>query len=232
MQSHEVLVVIPARGGSKGIPRKNVLLVAGHPLITHTIAQARASKCVTRIVVSTDDEEITQISMGAGADVILRPQEISGDMSTSESAISHVLDYLHSSEGYVPELVVFMQCTSPVRRSNDIDRAIETLRAEHADSLLSVSPSHKFLWARAKGDVTSLNYDFRKRPRRQDMPKQYVENGSIYVFKTEMFRLTGNRLGGKIALHIMDEEAAWDIDTPFDMKIAEMILLERNLEQR
>ena len=227
MQPNDVLVVIPARGGSKGIPRKNILLVAGYPLIVHTIVQARASMYVTRIVVSTDDEEIAQVSKDAGADVVPRPHEISGDLATSESAVAQVLDYLNAVEGYVPELVVFMQCTSPVRKLDDIDRAIETLRSEQADSLLSVSPSHKFIGEKVEGEATSLNYDFRKRPRRQDMPKQYVENGSIYVFRSEIFLQTGNRLGGKIALHIMDEEAAWDIDTPFDMKIAEMLLLER-----
>jgi N-acylneuraminate cytidylyltransferase len=214
------------------MPRKNVLPVAGRPLIAHTIAQARASRHITRIIVSTDDEEIALVSRNAGADVIPRPQEISGDLTTSEIAIAHALDYLRVSEGYVPELVVFLQCTSPVRKPNDIDRAIETLHSEQADSILSVSPSHKFLWAEVDGVVTSLNYDFRNRPRRQDMLPQYIENGSIYAFKTEMFHNTRNRLGGKIALHIMDEDAGWDIDSPFEMKIAEMLLLRLQGEQR
>ena len=222
-----VLAIIPARGGSKGIPRKNVRLVAGRPLIVHTIAQALGANTVTRVVVSTNDDEIADVSAAAGAEVIRRPDEISGDMASSESALSHALAHLWSSEGYRPDLVVFLQCTSMLRCMHDIDRAVEVLREQDADSLLSVSPSHRFLWAEVDGVMTSLNYDYCHRLRRQDMPKQYVENGSIYVFKPAVLEQTGNRLGGKIAIHVMDEKSGLDIDSLFDMKMAEQILLHR-----
>jgi CMP-N,N'-diacetyllegionaminic acid synthase len=227
MYSDEILALIPARGGSKGIPRKNLFPLAGRPLIVHTIEQALQSQQVSRVVVSTDDDEIARISRNAGAEVLARPPEISGDQASSESALLHALEALRTSEGYQPALVVFLQCTSPLRLEDDIDRAIETLRAEEADSLLSVSPSHKFLWARKDGVASPLNFDYRNRPRRQDMAKQYVENGSIYVFKTKVLLDTGNRLGGKISLYVMDEDASLDIDSPVDMKIAEMLMLER-----
>ena len=227
MPSDEVLVLVPARGGSKGLPRKNIILLAGQPLIVHTIKQALASRHVSRVVVSTDDQEIAEVSRSAGAEVLARPAEMSTDDATSEAVLAHSLECLKTREGYVPSLVVFLQCTSPLRRADDIDKAIETLRSKSADSLLSVSPSHKFLWSEADGVPRPLNYDFRSRPRRQDMPKQYVENGSIYIFKPEVLLTTGNRLGGKIALHLMDEDASIDIDSPFDLKVAEVLMVER-----
>lgn len=227
MNSPSILALIPARGGSKGIPRKNALSVAGKPLVAHSIDQALASRHVSRVAVSTDDGEIAEISRHAGATVVQRPAEISGDKASSESALIHALGELSATEGYQPDFVVFLQCTSPLRRTGDIDSAIEKLLAQGGDSLLSVSPSHRFLWAEVEGKAISLNYDFRQRPRRQDMPAQYVENGSIYVFRPKILLEGGNRLGGKVVLHVMDEDAAWDIDTPFDMRVAEMLMLER-----
>lgn len=227
MTPPSVLAIIPARGGSKGIPRKNVLNVAGKPLVAHSIEQARQARLVSRVAVSTDDDEIARVSEASGAEVVHRPADISGDKATSESALIHALGALMASGQYRPDLVVFLQCTSPLRQPGDIDAAITTLLDQKADSLLSVSPSHRFLWAEKDGQATSLNYDFRHRPRRQDMAPQYVENGSIYVFRPEVLLQGGNRLGGKVALHVMDEDASWDIDTPFDMRVAEMLLIER-----
>ena len=227
MTSPSILALIPARGGSKGIPRKNVLPLAGKPLVVHSIEQALNSSRVSRVAVSTDDEEIARVSEAAGAVVVWRPAEISGDKASSESALIHALHELDAKEQYRPDFVVFLQCTSPLRSRGDIDVAIGKLLDQEADSLLSVSPSHRFLWAEVDGKATSLNYDFRNRPRRQDMPAQYVENGSIYVFRRTTLLEGGNRLGGKVAMHVMDEDASWDIDTPFDMRVAEMLMLER-----
>jgi N-acylneuraminate cytidylyltransferase len=222
-----VIAVIPARGGSKGIPRKNLRLLAGKPLIVHTIEQSRQSIWVTETVVSTDDDEIAHISEAAGATVVRRPADISGDQASSESALIHAIHSLLHQGRPLPDLTVFLQCTSPVRRPDDIDEAVATLMQRGADSLLSVSPSHRFLWKEEGGEVQSINYDFRTRPRRQDIAPQYVENGSIYVFRTQALLDSGNRLSGKVALYPMDEEAAVDIDSMVDMKLAELILLER-----
>lgn len=227
MKPSSVVAVIPARGGSKGIPRKNLALVAGKPLIVHTIEQAKASACVTATVVSTDDDEIASVSEAAGATVIRRPADLSGDKASSESALIHAVHALAHQGNAQPELIIFLQCTSPIRRAPDIDKAVATLLQKGADSLLSVSPSHRFLWKEEGGEARSINYDFRNRPRRQDMVPQYVENGSIYVFRTQALLDSGNRLSGKVALYPMDEEAAVDIDSMLDMKLAELILLER-----
>lgn len=222
-----VVAVIPARGGSKGIPRKNVRLLAGKPLVVHTIEQAMQSSWVTETVVSTDDDEIASISEAAGATVIRRPSHISCDQASSESALIHAIQSLLFQGQTLPDLTVFLQCTSPLRRWNDIDLAVAKLIQDGADSLLSVSPSHRFLWTNEGGEVRPINYDFRMRPRRQDMTPQYVENGSIYVFNTQALLDSGNRLSGKVTLYSMDKEAAVDIDSILDMKVAEFILLER-----
>lgn len=219
----EAVVIIPARGGSKGVPRKNIQLLAGKPLLAHTIEQARRSGVASRVVVSTDDEEIAAVARDYGAELIRRPAEISGDAATSESALLHALDTFEA-EGYRPELIVFLQCTSPIRRPEEIARAVRTLHDEEADSLLSVVPFHLFLWERVDGHARPLDYDPRRRPRRQEKRPEYVENGSIYVFKPWVLREQRSRLGGRIALFVMDEWSALDINTPRDLELGEWLL--------
>jgi CMP-N,N'-diacetyllegionaminic acid synthase len=217
------ITIIPARGGSKGVSRKNVRLLVDKPLIAHSILDATESKLINNIYVSTDDPEIAEISRRFGADIIYRPDELANDTASSESALIHALLEVEK-KGISPNLIVFLQCTSAIRTGADIDRAIEKLQVENADSLLSVSPSHRFLWEEVGGVVKSINYDYRHRPRRQDMAPQYVENGSIYIFKPWVLKKLGNRLGGKISLFPMSEAAAWEIDSVLDFEIAEFLL--------
>lgn len=230
----KLIAIIPARGGSKGVPRKNARLLAGKPLVAHTIEQARQAICVTRVVVSTDDPEIGAISAEYGAEVVWRPAELSGDTATSESALRHALDQLQQVEGYEPDLVLFLQCTAPLRQPDDIDRAVQKLREEEADSLFSAVPFHRFLWRREGDDGAprSFNYDHQHRPRRQDRAPEYLENGSIYIFKPWVLERYDNRLGGKIAIYEMDEASAVDIDTPQDFEWCELLLVERQRQQR
>ncbi|MEN8445220.1 MAG: acylneuraminate cytidylyltransferase family protein [Cyanobacteria bacterium J06555_13] len=217
------LAIIPARGGSKGIPRKNVKLLASKPLVTYGILDALEAQLIDEIYVSTDDLEISAVSQNYGAEIITRPDNIAGDTASSESALLHALQKIEES-GFYPDLIVFLQCTSPIRSGQDIDKAIQKIQAEGADSLVSVSPSHRFLWEEVNGEVKSINYDYRNRPRRQDMNPQYVENGSIYIFKPWVLKELGNRLGGKISLFPMSEAAAHEIDSPLDFEIAEFLL--------
>jgi CMP-N,N'-diacetyllegionaminic acid synthase len=224
----EILAIIPARGGSKGIPRKNLRPVLGRPLLAHTIDHALSARSVTRVVVSTDDGEIAAVARASGAGVVMRPPALATDTATSESALLHVLDHLYAAEGYAPDLIVFLQATAPIRRPFDVDRAVAALQAADADSLLSVVPSHSFLWRRADdGTAESVNYDYRHRPRRQDLAPQFAENGSIYVFKPWVLREHDNRLGGKIALYEMDAWSGIDIDTPHDLALCEWIMSHR-----
>lgn len=229
----QIVAIIPARGGSKGIPRKNVTLLAGKPLVAHSIEQAKQTPLVTRLVVSTDDHEIASVACEWGAEVVMRPTEISGDTATSESALLHVLDYFHyQASGQSPpdpDLVVFLQPTSPCRPPGDIQRAIDTLRREQADSLLSVGPVHGFVWRIEKdGSLRSFSYDHLNRPRRQDAPEDLIENGSIYVFKPWVLRQFNNRLGGKVALHRMSALDSFQIDAPGDFELLELIMAFRN----
>lgn len=219
----EIVAIIPARGGSKGVPRKNVLPIANKPLIAHSIEDAQEAKLIDRIYVTTDDSEIAYVSRNYGAEVIQRPAELASDTASSESALIHALTEIEKA-GVNPELIVFLQCTSPLRSGTDIDRAIHQLRLENADSLLSVSPTHRFLWHNINGIAESINYDYRQRSRRQDMDPQYMENGSIYIFKPWVLKMLNNRLGGKISCFIMSEEQSHEIDSLEDFQYLKFLI--------
>ncbi len=227
MSGRGVLAIIPARGGSQGIPRKNVALLGGKPLLAWTLESARSTPAIDRIVVSTDDTEIAATAAAWGAEVVDRPAAISGAEASSESALQHTLQVLAEREGYEPELVVFLQATSPLRRTDDIGRAIATLREEGADSLFSASPVHGFLWRRSGDGWDSFSYDYRNRKRRQDSPEDVVENGSIYVFRTEILKKTGNRLGGRIAVYRMPPLDSFQVDEPGDLELMERLVAAR-----
>lgn len=217
------IAIIPARGGSKGVPQKNIRPIAEKPLIAHSILDAIESKFTDRVYVSTDSLEIAEVSHKYGAEVIDRPDQLANDTASSESALVHALSEIEK-KGVVPNLIIFLQCTSPIRSGTDIDNAIAKLKAENGDSLLSVSPSHRFLWEEVEGIGKSINYNWRDRPRRQDMQPQYLENGSIYIFKPWVLKELNNRLGGKIILFPMNEAASWEIDSILDFEVAEFLL--------
>jgi len=224
----EVLCIIPARGGSKGIPKKNIKLLAGKPLIAHTIEIAKKSNRITKIVVSTDDDEIKEISKKYGAEVIKRPAEISGDFASSESALLHVLEEL-KKEDYVPDLIVFLQCTSPLTTFEDIDGTINVLENKNADTAFAAVDFHYFLWKKTSDDVIGINHDKNKRLMRQEREPQYKEAGAVYVMKTSGFLKHKHRFFGKTAIYIMPSERCWEIDDPSDFRIAEMLMKERNM---
>ena len=157
----ETLAIIPARGGSKGIPRKNVLPLAGKPLIAHNILAARAASRVSRVVVSTDDAEIAAVAKDYGAEVVMRPDALAGDVSRSEDALLHVLDTLEQEEDYRPDMIAFLQCTSPLTAPEDIDGTLAALGDKGADSALAVVPFHYFLWSeQGDGGADGINHDY------------------------------------------------------------------------
>ncbi|MBB1513207.1 acylneuraminate cytidylyltransferase family protein [Tessaracoccus sp. MC1627] len=215
--------VIPVRGGSKGIPRKNLLPIAGKPLVVWTIEQALAVPGL-RVIVSTEDAEIAAVSRDAGAEVIDRPTELAQDTTASEPVIGHAIATL-TERGERPDVVMFLQATSPVRLPGTLARALAEFEASGADSLLSVVPETPFLWN--PGHPATADYDFTRRPRRQDIAPagmKYRENGSLYVTRTEIYETLHNRLGGHIELFVLDEVEAIDIDTPADFARAEQVL--------
>lgn len=222
-QNNKILAIIPARGGSKGVSRKNILLLNGKPLIVYTIEHALNSRLIDRIIVSTEDKEIARISNESGAEVIIRPKELAGDDTTTDDVLTHVVKYLEENEKYIPDIIVLLQCTSPLREREDIDNAIKRMIDIGADSLLSVCRNNSFLWEEKNNLFISINYDYKKRPRRQEM-QQFRENGSIYVFGRKILMDHGNRLGGKIQIYVMKEENSFEIDTEFDFWLVEQIM--------
>lgn len=219
----KLISIIPARGGSRGISKKNIIPVNGVPLICHTIKASIDSRHVQRTIVSTDSDEIAAIAAGHGAEVFMRPAELALDDTPTEPVMENVLDTLKQKEGYSPEYVCLLQPTSPLRVGGDIDSAFEQIIEEGSDSLLSGCDSHSFLWKKGGGSAVPINYDFGKRPRRQEM-EQYRENGAIYIFKNSLFADSGNRLGGEISLYVMDESRSVEIDTEFDLKLVEYVM--------
>lgn len=220
----DVVAIIPARGGSKGIPGKNITEVAGAPLVAHTIAHARDSSTVDRVYVSTDDNAIASVAASYGAEIVKRPAHLGSDEATSESALVHALDTIVERIGHEPELVVFLQATSPLRQPDDIDRAVAQLRGTGADSLFSAHKLHTFIWQQTGDELTSTTYDYRSRERRQDRAStDWVENGSLYVFKPSVLREHHNRLGGHVEVFEMDVLTSFQVDEPTDLEVIELV---------
>ena len=220
-----ILCVIPVRGGSKGVPGKNLRPVAGRPLVTWSIAHALGSVTPMRVIVSTDSEEIATVAREAGAEVpFLRPAELATDTAPTEPTIVHAIRWVRE-QGWEPDLVVLLQATSPIRSADSIDRAIAQILAEGADSLVGVVPSSPFLWRRGRPPVAQYPVD--ARPRRQDMTEDVIplrETGSLYVTRTRIYDEQSNRLGGTVSLFVMHEQEGLDIDTEVDLIIADSIL--------
>ena len=214
-----------SRGGSKGIPKKNIIDVGGKPLVTWSINQALASRYLNNnVYVSSDSDEILEISSEYGAQKIRRPDELSGDMISSELALIHALDEIEKIQGTV-DFIVFLQATSPLRKIDDIDNALKKLIEAKADSLLSVHPIHDFfIWDKKNETHISENFDYKDRKRRQDLPTKYLENGSIYIFRPEILRNMKNRLGGKIEVYEMDKIHSLQIDNLDELELADYFL--------
>jgi YrbI family 3-deoxy-D-manno-octulosonate 8-phosphate phosphatase len=228
MSKGKVLAIIPARGGSKGIPHKNIVPVAGKPLVAWTIEAALRAGAVERVVVSTDSAEIADISRRWGAEIIHRPPELSGDAASSESALLHALDVLRSQGGGVPDILVFLQCTSPMTLPEDIDGTVATLLTEDADSAMTVAPFHYFLWEQdATGNAVGVNHDKRIRQRRQDRQPQYRETGAVYVMRVAGFEQHRHRFFGKTVMHVVPDLRAFEVDEPTDLQLIDALLRSR-----
>lgn len=219
-----VAAVIPARGGSKGVPRKNIRMVGGKPLIAYMIDSAINAKMLDRVFVSTDDYEIAEVSRRYGAEVIMRPAEISGDKASSESALLHALDFLKKTENYHPDIFLMLQCTSPLTPPSEIDGVISALQNDpSADSCFAAVPFYYFLWKTDEaGTAQGINHDGGPRKRRQDLEKQYLEAGSAYAMRTEKFLEEKTRFCGRTIMYeAPDCSSNLEIDEPVDICKAE-----------
>lgn len=224
----EILAIIPARGGSKGLPRKNILPLMGKPLISYTIEEAKKSKYINRIIVSTDSKEIADISLNYGAEVpFLRPDNIAGDTSSTDEVIMHTLNYLKDNEGKIPEIICLLQCTSPLRTAEDIDGTIEKLLKNNSSSAVSVSEakSNPYWTNIFKNDHLEYFLEKGKKiKRRQDLPKVYELNGAVYVAKSEEFLREGTLETDDVVGYIMEDGHSIDIDNILDFKFAELVM--------
>lgn len=214
-----VLCVIPARGGSKGIPRKNLVSLGGKPLIAWTIEQALAVDGLD-VAVSTEDTEIAEVARSLGARVIRRPEALAQDTTATEPVVLDAIEQTAAERGE-PAAVMLLQATSPVRLDGTLDRALAEFTASGCDSMVGVVPQAPFLWW--SGDPPRADYDVAHRRRRQDLTPdlmRYRETGSLYLTRTAIYREHHNRLGGRIALFVMDEHEGIDIDGPLDLAVA------------
>lgn len=227
------ICIIPARGGSKGISKKNIMEFCGKPLVVWSIEQAKASPYVKSVYVSSDDKDILKISNESGAKTIKRPKKLAADTSTSEEALQHAIEHIQKLSKEKIDAVIFLQATSPLRTSEDIDNAMKLFISEKADSLLSAAKIEDFLmWELLQDGYRSITYDYKKRGRRQDRKPYYLEHGSIYIFKPEVLKKYNNRLGGKIVLYIMDYWKSYQIDRPEDIEICEYFMRKKILNKK
>jgi CMP-N,N'-diacetyllegionaminic acid synthase len=224
----DVLSIIPARGGSKGIPLKNIQKLNGKPLIEYSISAAKNSKYVNRIIVSTDNEKIAKISKKLGAEVIDRPKYLSQDRTATVDVVKHLLKILSKKENYSPSVITLLQPTTPLRNSHLIDKSIKLLVDSKADTVLGVKKMkpHPFrsFWLSEK-HLKPLYPDFLKFHQRQLLPDCYGPTGSIYTFWTKTLLKYGQMFGPKIKpLVISSDTINVDIDSKFEMFVNEMVL--------
>lgn len=222
------LAIIPARGGSKRLPRKNVLDLCGKPLITYTIEAALKSKYIDKVIVSSDDEEILNISKKNGADIIKRPIDLANDTATTFDTIKHTID---NFEKY--DYIVLLQPTSPLRNEKHIDEAIQLLEEKNADSIISVCEmDHSPLWSNTlpkDGNMSNFLKDEILNKRSQDLEKYYRLNGAIYICKTsKLLEEKSFILKKKIFAYIMDRKNSIDIDEKIDFHIAKILIKVKN----
>lgn len=222
MSGRRILGVIPARGGSKGIPKKNIRPLAGRPLIYYTIEQAKRSRYLSRLVVSTDNEEIAQVSHQYGAEVCIRPVELATDAATTEWALIHVVETLKQRDGFEADAVVTLEPTSPLRSSALIDRCIEVLVDSDADSVIAVASTSSLVGTIHGG---RFEYTFKDQPRRrQDRTPLYKESSAVYVTRTDTLLTRKSVLGERLYAVIAEEYETIDINTPLDFVIAEAVM--------
>jgi len=218
------LAVIPARGGSKGLPRKNIRLFCEKPLILWTIQQAKESKYIDWITVTTDDKEIIDISKDSADEVIVRPASLAKDTSSTIDAVIHLLKMVNNTESPLYENFILLQPTSPLRSSFDIDSSIEKFFQCDSESLISVC-SENIYWSfrqNKKYLVPVFGWKLLKK-RRQQLPAVYKPNGAIYIMKTESFLRKKTFFTEKTVSYIMPQKRSIDIDDEYDFRYAEFL---------
>jgi YrbI family 3-deoxy-D-manno-octulosonate 8-phosphate phosphatase len=219
----EVVAIIPARGGSKGVPRKNLQRVGGIPLIARAVDAALRCPAIDRVVVTTDDDEIAAVAAEWGAEIVQRPIALAGDEASSESALVHALDELERRHVDV-SVVVFLQATSPFIDVPALDAAVHLVRSRRRDSVFSAVETYGFLWEKGAGDAAEpVNHDIDVRPRRQDRTPHHLETGGFYVMRAAGFRAAGHRFFGSVGIAEVAPRTAIEIDTTDELELARIL---------
>jgi CMP-N,N'-diacetyllegionaminic acid synthase len=211
------VALIPARGGSKRIPQKNITNLHGKPLIAWSIETAKKCDLIDEVWVSTDCEEIAEVSKKYGAAVIDRPPQLAGDTASSESALMHFAE----SETTSFDILVFIQATSPLTQPKHLQCGIELIKQNKCDSTLSVSEDLRFYW---NSNRSPINYSLSHRPFSQEKEKWYKETGAFYITKKDALLSSKCRLSGKIEFVVVPELYSWEIDTYEDFEIVSLIM--------
>ncbi|MBH23573.1 MAG: acylneuraminate cytidylyltransferase [Myxococcales bacterium] len=217
------VAIIPARGGSKRIPYKNLAELAGKPLLAWTIEAALDAWTIDAVFVSTEDRLIAHTARRYGAEVIERPSDLALDTTGTEPVLLHALDWLDARCHIQPERVVLLQCTSPLRGPEVINRAVQKCATTGCDSVVGVHPTIDYFFSGAiDGDQLTVAYDPLNRPRTQEITPRYRENGSTYVVDTAFLKRTGCRMGGDMRAVVMTPTEGIDIDDLNDLALAQM----------
>jgi len=228
----KVLAIIPARGGSRSIPLKNIKRFAGKPLISYMIEEALKSKTLDRVIVSTDHDEITKIAKKYGAEVpFKRPADISEDVPT-EYVLQHAVRFLKEKEDYYPDIVVTLQCTTPLCEAEDIDATVNKLVDTGAETAITVTEvsQHPYWMMKLDRDkaVPFMNVDLKGEVTvRQNLPKLYIPNGAVFATRIDVLMQQNRIIGEDTRTVIMSREKSIDIDDMLDFKLAELLMLER-----
>lgn len=221
--TNKTYAIIPARGGSKGIHQKNLSRINGRSLVEIGVTTCLSAAHIDGVFVSTDDSDIDKEAKRFGADVIIRPEGISGDAASSEEAILHALSEIKD----VPSTILFYQITNPFTLPKDIDAAIEHFIKSRADSLFTASLFTHFLWKRVGENMVPINHDYKQRMMRQEISNCFLENGAFYIMNRRGFIKNKNRFFGKVEMFKMNEISSYEIDEPSDLKIARVLYNER-----
>ena len=229
-----IIAIIPARGGSKSVPRKNIRLLNRKPLIYYTIKEGQRSRYIHRLFVSTEDGEIAEIAKGCGAEVVPRPVELAQDDTPSLPVCQQVIEHLEEARTFYPDVIVILQPTSALRTVEDIDDAIEKFLKIDCDSVVSVCEvEHPPEWMYTlEGDKLKLLIKGGSRvTRRQDTTKTYRLNGAVYVTSRDIMMKQNRIMGDDTRAYIMPPERSIDIDTELDFKLAEVLMKENKRDK-
>jgi len=232
----KILAIIPTRAGSKGLPSKNIIKIGRKPMVAWTIDAALRSKYINRLVISSDDQKVLEIAKAYGVETIKRPKNVSEKSDyPPRPVILHTLDFLKKKEDYEPDIIVYLQSTSPLRTYQDIDKAIKTMFAKKAGGVMSVSEiNRKYFWSLFLGKdgfLKKINEKFGLMIR-QKLPVLYIPNGAMYIMKRNFFMETKALFTKKSVPYVMSLEKSIDIDTPEDLSMARKVFKKRSKNRR